>query len=64
MTLCPVKHCNQPVQRDALACRSHWGMVPKAIREEFNRACRRAPGTPTHVEAVSTVQAYLARRAC
>lgn len=61
MTPCPVKRCNQFTKGDALACHNHWAMVPKEIRDEFRRTCQRAPGTPTHVEAISTVQAYLAR---
>lgn len=64
MKPCPVKHCNQFTHGDTLACQSHWAMVPKEIREEFHRVCRRAPGTPSHVAAVKTVEEYLSRRAC
>lgn len=64
MKPCPVKHCNQFTHGDTLACQSHWAMVPKEIREEFHSVCRRAPGTPSHVAAVKTVEEYLSRRAC
>ncbi len=61
---CPVKGCQQFVSGDLLACKHHWAMVPKDIREEFQRVCRRAPGTPSHVAAVKSVTDYLAKRAC
>lgn len=64
MKPCPVKHCNQFVRGDTLACHGHWAMVPKEIREEFRRVCRRAAGTPSHVAAVKTIEEYLAKRAC
>lgn len=64
MTMCPVKHCNQPAGRDTLACHSHWAMVPKEIKDEFRRICRVAFGTPSHMEAIGKIEAYLAKRAC
>ncbi|MBI4002761.1 MAG: hypothetical protein HY348_13390 [Nitrospira defluvii] len=64
MKNCPVKHCNQFMDGDTLACRSHWAMVPKDVRDEFRRICRVAAGTPSHVAAVKKVEEFLTRRAC
>lgn len=41
---CPKRGCDLQVRQDQLACTRHWYSVPKALRDEVNRAYRR--GTP------------------
>lgn len=62
MRKCPSPNCNRYVDKDMVACRAHWAMLPAPMRNEIWRTYRSAPGTPAHLEAIAVALRYLRAR--
>jgi hypothetical protein len=57
---CPAPNCDREVPFEQLACRAHWFLIPKPLRDELWRAYREdGIGSETHGAAVDACIDFL-----
>ncbi len=60
---CPGPGCGAQVARDQLACKHHWYMIPKPLRDAVWSAWQhgKGAGSPAHLSAVATAINWLVK---
>ena len=59
---CPHPGCGKPIERWRFACRPHWFMLPRPIRDAINVAYRAFTKEPSPESAASLDEAQEAAR--